>query len=66
MGKKQADIYYLEDITRVMTREEIGELVGTGEGCFENLDELVESEAMDGENATRIRVSLEEALACIR
>jgi hypothetical protein len=66
VGKKQADIYYLEDITRVMTREEIGELVGTGEGCFENLDELVESEAMDGENATRIRVSLEEALACIR
>jgi hypothetical protein len=66
VGKKQAEIYYLEDITRVMTPEEISELVGIGEGCFENLDELIESEAIDGENAAKVRVSLEEALACIR
>ena len=66
VGKKQADIYYLEDITRVMSSEEIGELVGIGEGCFEVLDELTESEGIDGDTAARIRVSLEEALACIR
>ncbi len=66
VGKKQADIYYLEDITRVMSSEEIGELVGLGEGCFEVLDELTESEGIDGDTAARIRVSLEEALACIR
>ena len=66
VGKKQAEIYYLEDITRVMSSEEIGELVGLGEGCFEVLDELTESEGIEGDTAARIRVSLEEALACIR
>jgi hypothetical protein len=66
VGKKQAEIYYLEDITRVMSSEEIGELVGIGEGCFEVLDELTESEGIDGDTAAKIRVSLEEALACIR
>ncbi len=66
VGKKQADIYYLEDITRVMSSEEIGELVGLGEGCFEVLDELAESEGIEGDAAAKIRVSLEEALACIR
>ena len=66
VGKKRADIYYLEDIKRVMSSGEIGELVGIGEGCFEALDELAESEGIDGETAARIRVSLEEALACIR
>jgi hypothetical protein len=49
-----------------MSSGEIGELVGIGEGCFEALDELAESEGIDGETAARIRVSLEEALACIR
>ena len=66
VGKKKADIYYLEDITRVMSSEEIGELVGLGEDCFEVLDELTESEGIEGDTAARIRVSLEEALACIR
>jgi len=66
VGKKQAEIYYLEDITRVMSSEEIGELVGLGEGCFEVLDELAESEGIEGDAAAKIRVSLEEALACIR
>ncbi len=66
VGKKRADIYYLEDIKRVMSSGEIGELVRIGEGCFEALDELAESEGIDGDSAARIRVSLEEALACIR
>ena len=66
VGKKQAEIYYLEDITRVMSSKEIEELVGLGEGCFEVLDELAESEGIEGDAAAKIRVSLEEALACIR
>jgi hypothetical protein len=63
VGKRQAEIYYLEDIKRVMSSGEIGELVELGEGCFEALDELAE---IDGHTTARIRVSLEEALACIR
>ena len=57
------EIYYLEDIKRVMSSGEIGNIVGIGEGCFEALDDLAE---IDGHTAARIRVSLEEALACIR
>jgi hypothetical protein len=63
VGKKQAEIYYLEDIKRVMSSGEIVELVELGEGCSEALDELAE---IDGHTTARIRVSLEEALACIR
>ena len=63
VGKKRAEISYLEDITRVMSSTEIKELVSVGEGCFEALDEMVE---IDGHIAARISVSLEEALACIR
>jgi hypothetical protein len=66
VGKKHAETYYLEDIKRVMSTEEIGQLISLGEGCIEALDELVESGVIDGEMAARIRVSLEEALACIR
>ena len=66
VGKKQAEIYYLEDIKRVMSSDGIVELIGLGEGCSEDLDELIESEGIDGDTAARIRVSLEEALACIR
>jgi len=63
VGKKQAEIYYLEDIKRVMSTGEIVELVELGEGSSEALDELAE---IDGHTTARIRVSLEEALACIR
>jgi hypothetical protein len=63
VGKKRAEIYYLEDIKRVMSSEEIDDLVRIGEGCFETLDEMTE---IDGNATARIRVSLEEALACIR
>jgi hypothetical protein len=66
VGTKQAEIYYLEDITRVMSSEEIGELVELGKVCFEAMDELAESEGIDDDTAAKIKISLEEALACIR
>jgi hypothetical protein len=66
VGKKHAEIYYLEDIKRVMSTEEIEQLISLSEGCIEALDELVESGVIDGEMAARIRVSLEEAQACIK
>ena len=66
VGKKQAESYYLEDIKRVMESDGISELIGIGEGCFEDLDGLVDSDGINDESAAKIRVSLEEALACIR
>jgi hypothetical protein len=66
VGKKKAEIYYLEDITRVMSSEDIENLVNIGEGSFEALDKLVETDELNSDSVTRIRVSLEEALACIR
>ncbi len=65
VGRKRAEIAYLEDIARVLSGEEIGELVKTGEGCLGILDGLVESEKIGSEMAGRVRVSLEEALSCL-
>jgi hypothetical protein len=62
VGRKKAEISYLEDIKRVMSPEEIEELIETGEGCYE----LIESEKIGSEMASRVRVSLEEALSCLR
>ena len=60
--RKKAEISYLEDIKRVMSPEEIEGLIETGEGCYE----LIESEKIGSEMASRVRVSLEEALSCLR
>jgi hypothetical protein len=62
VGRKKAEISYLEDIKRVMSPEEIEGLIETGEGCYE----LIESEKIGSEMASRVRVSLEEALSCLR
>jgi len=66
VGKKKAEIAYLEDITRLMSGEEIAELIETGEGCYEIVDGLVESEKIGSETAARVKISLEEALSCLR
>ena len=66
VGKKKAEIAYLEDISRVMSREEIGELIETGEGCYEIVDGFVESGKIGSETAARVKISLEEALSCLR
>jgi hypothetical protein len=66
VGKKKAEIAYLEDISRLMSREEIGDLIETGEGCYEIVDSLVESEKIGPETAARVKISLEEALSCLR
>jgi hypothetical protein len=66
VGKKKAEIAYLEDISRVMSWEEIGELIETGEGCYEIVDGFVESGKIGSETAARVKISLEEALSCLR
>jgi len=65
VGRKRAEIAYLEDIARVLSGEEIGGLVETGEGCLGVLDGLVESGRIGSEMAVRVRVSLGEALSCL-
>jgi hypothetical protein len=62
VGRKKAEIAYLEDITRVMSEEEITELIEIGEGCLD----FVESDEMGSEMAGRVKISLEEALSCLR
>jgi hypothetical protein len=62
VGRKKAEIAYLEDITRVMSEEEITELIEIGEGCLD----FVDSDEMGSEMAGRVKISLEEALSCLR
>lgn len=57
---------YLEDLTRVMSAEEIQELREMAENCYEALDSLVESGKVSSETAARIKATLEEALDCLK
>ena len=66
VGKKRAEMAYLEDISGVMSGEEMGELIEIGEGCYGVVDGFVESGKLGSETAARVKVSLEEALSCLR
>ncbi len=64
--RKKAEIAYLGDINRILSREEIMELLETGEGCYGIVDDFGESEKISSEMVDRIKISLEEALKCLR
>jgi len=66
VGKKKAEITYLDDITKMFSVDEINELVELGDSCYSSLDELVDDEKITIEMATRVKVTLEESLSCLR
>lgn len=66
VGKKKAEIAYLENITQVLQREEIDELKETGDNSYEAIDGLVDSGTINSELAAQIKVTLQEALACLK
>jgi len=59
---RKSEIAYLEDLTRVMSTEEVQALNTMAENCHGAIDELVESEKVSPETAARIKAALEEAL----
>jgi len=66
VNQKNAEIVYLSDISRIMNEREITELVQKGNNCLDGLDQLAYSNILDPETAGRVRVSIEEAIACLK
>jgi len=66
VGKKKAEIAYLDDITKMFPADEVNELVELGDNCYSSIDELVDDEKITTEMATRVKVTLEESLSCLR
>ena len=66
VNQKNAEIAYLSDISKVLSSEEIDELNKKGNDCLEGLDQLAYSNILDPETAGRVKVSLEEAIACLK
>jgi len=66
VNQKNAEIVYLSDISRIMNEGEITELVQKGNNCLDGLDQLAYSNILDPETAGRVRVSIEEAIACLK
>lgn len=66
VGKKKAEIAYLEDITQVLKAEEITELTEIGQRSYDAIDDLVDSRTVSSEMAAQIKVTLQEALACLK
>lgn len=57
---------YLEDLTRVMSAEELQELREMAEGCYEAVESLVESGKVSSETAARVKATLEETIDCLK
>jgi len=66
VARKKAEIAYLGDLAHVMSAEEIDELRVQGEKSYETIDGLADSGVVGAETASRIKVTLEEALSCLK
>jgi hypothetical protein len=66
IARKKAEIVYLENLTRVMSAEEINELKERGECGYSAIDGLVDNGTISAETAARTKVALEEALTYLR
>jgi len=66
LRRRKGEIAYLKDLTRVMPAEEIQKLTEMAEGCYEDLDGLVEAEKVSSETAERVKAALQEALDCLK
>lgn len=66
LQRRKGEIAYLEDFSRAIPEEEIEALLEMAEGCHGAMESLVESEKLSSETAKRIKVALEEALACLK
>lgn len=66
IAKKKAEMAYLENLTRVMSEEEINELKGRGERGYSSIEGLVDCGVISAETGARTKVALEEALTYLR
>lgn len=66
LRSRKGEIAYLEDLTTVMTAEEIQKLTEMAENCYEAFDGLEEAEKVSSETAERVKASLREALDCLK
>ena len=66
LRRRKGEIAYLKDLTRVMPAEEIQKLTEMAEGCYEDLDGLVEAEKVSSETVERVKAALQEALDCLK
>jgi hypothetical protein len=65
VNQKTGEISYLNDIRHIMTEEEINELTQKGEQALTELDNMAMNGTFLPETAGRVRVIIEEALACL-
>jgi hypothetical protein len=66
VGKKKAEILYLEDVTNVISNEEITTLENMGTNCLSEMTDLIDSGKLENEIANRVKLVLEEAISSIR
>jgi hypothetical protein len=66
VAKKKSEMVYLEDLTQVMSAEEINELKEKGESGCEAVDGFADIGKISSETATKAKVALEEALAYLK
>lgn len=65
VSRKKGEKAFLESLTSVMSTEEIDELRAMGESCHEDIEDLLESGKIPSETAEKVKLTLEEAIACL-
>ena len=65
ISKRKEEIAFLEDLSRVMSTEEIARMKEMAEKCQSAMDGLEESCNISSETVARVRASLEGTLACL-
>jgi hypothetical protein len=64
--RKKGEIAYLDNLAYVMSGEDMDELKEMAETCHEAVDGIAGSEMIGSEMAARIKVTLEEAIDCLK
>jgi chromosome segregation ATPase len=65
ISKGKEEIAFLEDLSRVMSTEEIARMKEMTEKCQSAMDGLEESGNISSETVARVKASLEGTLACL-
>lgn len=66
ISSRKEEIAFLEDLTNVMSRDEIAEMRETAEGCSEAINRAGESLKIGSDNVLRVREALDRILAFLK
>ena len=66
LRRRNGEIAFIEDLTRVMPADEIQRLTEMAENCYEAVEGLVDADKITSETAERVKAALQESIDCLK